>query len=65
MQQSSAMEDTKVNEQTLVLEEPEEKLESRVSELKEILRKSNEVKGTKNLSEHLNCTKQECGAAWW
>jgi len=32
--------------------------------LSTLVKQHQEVKATKNLNEHLNCTKQGCGAYW-
>lgn len=43
---------------------PKELEAEHAEELRELLLGSDEVRGTKNLNEHLNCTKQECGSPW-
>ena len=35
-----------------------------ITKLKEVLKQSTKVKATKNVNEHLNCTKQGCFSSW-
>ena len=38
--------------------------QEKLKDLTALVKKHQEVKATKNINEHLNCTKQECGSAW-
>jgi hypothetical protein len=44
--------------------EPSNDATERVAVLAAVLLKSKEVRATKNVNEHLNCTKQGCYSSW-
>ncbi|HEX8173239.1 MAG TPA: hypothetical protein VF824_22080 [Thermoanaerobaculia bacterium] len=52
------------HEHTTAIEQQSEQLDEHVERLRAVLQHSRDAKATKNISEHLNCTKQSCFSAW-